>query len=59
MPFKVDLKGRCYRAPSGAAARFSCDTPPNPGKRSAAECSATLWRDRIAVAVGSLRSEEA
>ena len=34
--------------------RFSCDTPPNPGKRNATECSVTVQRDRITVAVGPL-----
>ena len=36
--------------------RFSCDTPPDPGKRNTTECySATLQHDRITVAVGPLR----
>ena len=47
---------RSYRALWGGVVRFSCDTPPIPGKQGATECSATVQRDRIAVAVGPLRS---
>ena len=53
-PFK-SWEGRCYRPFWGGVARFSCDSRANPGKRNATECSVTVRRDRITVAVEPLR----
>ena len=47
---KRDTPFKSWKEP----ARFSLDTAPSPGKRDATECSATVWRDRINVAVGPL-----